>query len=379
MQDVRSILGLSIFENATIIAGKNGLSRKINRVSFTDCPIRTDGMGERVILPGDFFIGSLYIFKDNLDELSNNIKFYIRYGAVGICVIDEYFTILPKDIIKYADANDFVIFIVDRETPYADIINQITKLIMVDQYDQIMEMKIDSLIHDKLNNLEAINVSKSILEYNFKKYYVLYSSDTFKSNNKREIFRTMINKNSKKLFIRYKLGFFLIVETSDDKKYEQLNDIIDNIKGYHNEVHIGISGIFNEIESLKDAFRQSITSWDFSNSTNTHIVYYNKLSLYKILYLIKDTVEYKSIFSELIGPIIEYDEKYNTNILDTLITYVECDGDYRKTSKALFQHENTVRYRIQKAKSILSLEERNLEFLECICLIEKMYKLSSDK
>jgi hypothetical protein len=379
MTDIKSILGLSIFENSILIAGKKGLNRKISRVSFTDCPIRTEGMGERVILPGDFFIGSLYIFKDNVNELFNNIKFYIHYGAVGMCIIDEYFTMLPREIIKYADANDFVIFIVDRETPYADIINEITKFIMVDQYDQIKEMKIDSLINDKLNSYDAINVSKSILEYNYKKYYVLYSLDRFKSINEREIFRSMVNKNRKKLFIRYKFGFFIIIETSNDKKYEQLNDIIDNIKGYHNEIHIGISGIFNKIESLKDAFRQSITAWDFSNSTNTSVVYYNKLSLYKILYLIKNTDEYKSIYSELVGPIIEYDEKYQTNIMDTLITYIECDGDFKKTSERLFQHENTIRYRIQKTRVILGLEERYLEFIECICLIEKMYKLSNHK
>ena len=48
-----------------------------------------------------------------------------------------------------------------------------------------------------------------------------------------------------------------------------------------------------------------------------------------------------------------YDEKNGTALYETALCYVRCHGDAALAAKHLFQHPNTVRYRMQKAKALL--------------------------
>ena len=43
-------------------------------------------------------------------------------------------------------------------------------------------------------------------------------------------------------------------------------------------------------------------------------------------------------------------------------------GEYQIVAEKLFQHENTIRYRINKIKSILGLEDDTIKFNELIAL-----------
>ena len=74
-------------------------------------------------------------------------------------------------------------------------------------------------------------------------------------------------------------------------------------------------------------------------------------------------------------PLKEYDQYYNSDIIHTVEVYLENNGDYKKTAQILHQHENTVRYRILKAKKLIDLENEHLKFIEQVSLALKMDKI----
>jgi DNA-binding PucR family transcriptional regulator len=74
-------------------------------------------------------------------------------------------------------------------------------------------------------------------------------------------------------------------------------------------------------------------------------------------------------------PIMQHDEKYNTELLTTAIKFVENDGNVPETAKSLFAHKNTIRYRLNKIKEILQIEGRELDFLEQLSVAVKLHKL----
>ena len=53
---------------------------------------------------------------------------------------------------------------------------------------------------------------------------------------------------------------------------------------------------------------------------------------------------------ESVSILQKYDASHDVNLLETVISYVKNNGDFAKTSEELFQHSNTVRYRIRKAE-----------------------------
>ena len=73
--------------------------------------------------------------------------------------------------------------------------------------------------------------------------------------------------------------------------------------------------------------------------------------------------------------ILDYDKANKSFLLETLISFVNHDGDYKKVSSELFQHENTIRYRILKVKSILNLDKSNIEFYEKISIGVKLHRI----
>ena len=57
--------------------------------------------------------------------------------------------------------------------------------------------------------------------------------------------------------------------------------------------------------------------------------------------------------SAWLGTLRSYDEKNATALYETALCYARCHGDAALAAKRLFQHPNTVRYRMQKAKVLL--------------------------
>ncbi|KMT20947.1 helix-turn-helix domain-containing protein [Clostridium cylindrosporum] len=67
---------------------------------------------------------------------------------------------------------------------------------------------------------------------------------------------------------------------------------------------------------------------------------------------------------KIIEPIKNYDKENHSELYHTLESYIFYDGNYKKVAEDLFQHENTIRYRIKKIKSILHMEDSNIKFIE---------------
>jgi DNA-binding PucR family transcriptional regulator len=100
-----------------------------------------------------------------------------------------------------------------------------------------------------------------------------------------------------------------------------------------------------------------------------------------LIYPIRDSRIITNFHEETIVPLVEYDKYYNSDIVETVEKYIKNDGNYKKTALDLNQHENTVRYRILKAKKLLGLENSHFEFIEQVSIglkIDKILKIQND-
>ena len=61
-----------------------------------------------------------------------------------------------------------------------------------------------------------------------------------------------------------------------------------------------------------------------------------------------------------------------SEILRTVEVFVGCSGDYQETANILNQHINTIRYRINKVKEALNMENDLIKFYETIAIGSKL-------
>lgn len=373
---VRDALNLKVFKNneMRIIAGKEGLNRTIQRINVFDCPIDDDVLDKNIIEKGDFFVTSLFVVKDNLEDMAELFKVLIQSKSSGICVINEYIHSFPEEIIQLANKNSFPVFLVDKDIPYGEIIKDIMELIIKDKEDTINEMRIEKLL-DTDNHEGILKIAYDINDNFLDNFVVFYLKDIGYQSNCSYIVENVNNKTIWSA-VKYKDGILLIITQEDHTKLKsQCDYILDLIKSACNEYTLGISNFYMNITYLKKAVIEAITSCDFSHILEKSIIKYEELQLYSLLLPIKHRVEMVEFYNGIALPLQEYDEKFNTNLFQTAICFVENDGNYGEVAEKLFQHENTIRYRMTKVKQIINMEEKDIEFLTQLSIMAKIHKL----
>src|SRR5688572_31143408 len=66
--------------------------------------------------------------------------------------------------------------------------------------------------------------------------------------------------------------------------------------------------------------------------------------------------ELRSFHDETVAPLLEYDEQYETELVRTLETFLEEDGNVAQTAQRLFTHRHTIRYRLERVKELTELD-----------------------
>jgi PucR family transcriptional regulator, purine catabolism regulatory protein len=66
----------------------------------------------------------------------------------------------------------------------------------------------------------------------------------------------------------------------------------------------------------------------------------------------EDPAELERFYSETVEPLVAYDEQYETELVTTLETYLDKDGNVAATAQQLFTHRHTIRYRLERAREL---------------------------
>jgi hypothetical protein len=379
---VEDLLGLKLFESARIFAGKEGLKNEIKRVNFADCPILDDILDNEIVMRGDFFINSLYLVKDDYDAMKKLFEFYVKTGSAGVCIIDEYMDKLPNEIKEFADTHDFPILFIDANIPYGEIIKTTTEMILLETIDTLSEMQIDRLLNENLSDEEVLSLAMRMNGVFMKYYSALYVNFTNISRKKISFIRSEINNNYEFESLSHKNNILVIINFNKKSIYKNyINYIIKIIENHEKDFKVGISNVFTNKKDFNYCMKEAYNATEISEITEEKIVYYKNLSVYNLIYPIRDSRIITNFHEETIVPLVEYDKYYNSDIVETVEKYIKNDGNYKKTALDLNQHENTVRYRILKAKKLLGLENSHFEFIEQVSIglkIDKILKIQND-
>jgi len=70
-----------------------------------------------------------------------------------------------------------------------------------------------------------------------------------------------------------------------------------------------------------------------------------------------DPAELRRFYDETVSKLVAYDEQYETSdLVGTLETFLECDGNVNATAARLITHRHTVRYRFERVREITGLD-----------------------
>src|SRR5487761_108078 len=60
----------------------------------------------------------------------------------------------------------------------------------------------------------------------------------------------------------------------------------------------------------------------------------------------------RSFSDRLLGPLRQYDDRHNAELISTLRSFLACDGSWSACASRMYVHVNTVRYRIGRVEAL---------------------------
>jgi len=96
---------------------------------------------------------------------------------------------------------------------------------------------------------------------------------------------------------------------------------------------------------------------------------YEETGTYQLLLPhMNDPAELQRFYDETVRPPVAYDEQYETDLLRTLSTFLDCDANVNATAARLITHRHTIRYRFERVRELTGLDVSSTDGREKLSL-----------
>jgi sugar diacid utilization regulator len=87
-----------------------------------------------------------------------------------------------------------------------------------------------------------------------------------------------------------------------------------------------------------------------------------------LLPYMSEPTELRRFYRETVRPLVSYDEQYETDLLGTLATFLDCDANVNATAARLITHRHTIRYRFERVRELTGLDVQSTDGREKLSL-----------
>ena len=380
---VKDLLNLEVMRDFKLMAGEGGLNKPIKETEILDFEFVTDmkSTRDRIFNGESLVLTSLLFAKDNPDIILEAIKWIYEMNVSALAFKPVIFKDLPEEVINFANKKDFLILSFGRDEFFEDIIFAIKEETSRDNKLLALELLIENATNNNLTLSDDIRL-KEKLNPNFKQYIRCIfieeqGMDEFKAKEKiKKIF--IPEKISRKILISKYKNMYCIILSQDEEAESRfdalLQDVLVAVEIATNEITIGISRISGEKGILNKLIKEAYWSLIVAKVENTEKINFDNIGIYKMLMPYINDVNITNYMEEYLAPLFSEEEK-DGELLRTAVEYIKSKGDMVETSRRMFCHKNTIRYRIGKIQEKLDYKSTEREFYENLSMAIKIYML----
>ncbi|MGH3147272.1 MAG: PucR family transcriptional regulator [Rubrobacter sp.] len=144
-------------------------------------------------------------------------------------------------------------------------------------------------------------------------------------------------------------------------------------------VSVGIGRHKTDPALLPDAYSEAGVALDIGHRIHgpSCVSTFEGTGTYKLLFRVlqENPEELEAFYGETLEPVVAYDSRYGTELVQTLITYLGNDASTVRTAGDLFAHRHTIRYRLDRVSELTGLDVDKSEDRERLTLGIKAMQL----
>jgi len=371
MITVHEVLALKRFNNFRLVAGANGLDRAISKGGFIDH--ETADVLHLDAVVGEMIFSNLPMIKDQPEEIYAYVKALIESDTSCFAIKTVFFNEIPQDAIDLANQHNYPLFLFN------------------DTYIEQLILDIDEVVNDQKRLNKKISLVDEILSETLSEFQIKHAAQELNKFFKPYVMACMVKsidmpyridiKSIQKLLGKEHLVLpyhdkVLVIMTSqkDDINAIQITHLLGD-NGYM----IGMSQIHHDLLNLKRVIDESFSALKYARFADKPSVRFQDMGLYQLLIDMMDQPSSYYYYTQYIEVLKQYDEKHQSDLLSTAIAYIKADGDIKASAEILFQHQNTVRYRIRKINEILNVNQLSGMAYESLAVAVHLYELNNNR
>jgi DNA-binding PucR family transcriptional regulator len=147
-----------------------------------------------------------------------------------------------------------------------------------------------------------------------------------------------------------------------------LNELESNLPGF--VVTVARSRHTAEPADAHRAGAEALLAANVAEARGLDQLSFEETGAYRLLLpaMAEDPRELQGFYEETVAKLAAYDDQYETELVRTLETFLDADGNVAKTSEKLFTHRHTIRYRLERVKELTGLDVNSTDGRERLSL-----------
>ena len=391
MPTVANLLSKPMFSDFRIVSGKSGLNNKVTSAGFLEW--EQDNQITKSFAKGEFVLTTLTSIKDDPAAIDRSLKLLINNKVSAIAIKDIHYKDLPDDIKAYSNEHGVpIMFFTDI---YVDEILYVIKSETLNRlYTSFNEIVLDTLIaNDNLDDLEKENLLRKINPFFHSAsmicIYISNKTDTSSiSQESLDLYNNVLLEGSLEIpetiddtefiysFVAYKRGIVMIATANTAaadtlEKFKKAVITAFTSSSALSDTYIGISRFITGVSNISTMLIDAIFANTSGILDNRKVAEISTAPFDHMIFKDRYLLEPNFYYEEMLEKLSESSSQ-RSPLLETLITLVICDGNVDLTAQKMFQHKNTIRYRLNKLKAAFAADN-DMEFYGKLYLFSRIH------
>jgi len=359
---IKELFRLQNIHRLRLIAGQDGLERTVTEaVLFEYDP-------SRVQLPdfyrGDLVVTTLAYARGDAKLVAHSLQALMNQGIAGLMVKTAYFSELPQAVITLANRLGTPVFLFD-DTYIEEVILQVTDLIRGKRHFAGFEQDVDALMRGDLIEEQTRERARRIdpLGQSSYRIYAVSPKERMVTLDDKlyALMETDADAAHRCTFIEWRRMMLALCREEDGLSAQEaltrFGDLLTRAGVDRQSVVIGQSDLREARAQMGASLCEAVYAARAAKLCGKAELAAHELGLYAYLFPMSENPFVCDRCRRVLSSIREYDAQNHTNLEQTALVYVKENMEIAAAAKVLFQHPNTVRYRLSKIQRIIGMED----------------------
>ena len=352
--------------DVNLIAGKGGIHNLVTWVHMVETTEASD------FLEGGEIAFTTGLGLGNRTNLLDLIRLMYEKKVAGVIVnTGPFIEEIPQDTIDFCNENNFPLFVIPWKIHLAEVMRIFCFAITKDE-QRILETAAgfkNAIFFPKQEELYVVPLSQQGFRVNWK-YAVCMLNLSHTVTNLPVRLEQLVN--SLDTYARHKYDNFAIFShdseiliVTGNYSEQELHTFIQDLCSRASQllasgesVSMGCGKLTKSIRCLWKSYRQakSIQKLQENGKIDHSLIFYSDMGIYKLLMGIEDREIIQEYYDKTIRPLLDYDEKNDSDLAVVLRAYLNHNGSVKETADELYVHRNTINYKLTRISEILDMD-----------------------